>query len=90
MFREGIQECEARMLVERAMAGKEGGRGLPADLAARCKKTIEEREKAFRFTAVGAVATWEGLRWYAASGWEERAYELFSCAGEAARALEAR
>jgi hypothetical protein len=75
-LREGVQECEARICLEKAIVG---GR-LDAALARKCQEVLDERARRFR-TACAA----EAWTWYAGSGSAGLAEELFSAAAEAAR-----
>jgi hypothetical protein len=85
MFREGLQECEARMLLEEAM---KGGRLNPA-LLKRCETVLAERERAVGLAVSKArgYGFGEGWKWYEMSDWEGRAYDLFACAGAVSAAL---
>jgi hypothetical protein len=89
MFREGLQECEARLVVERALADGAARARLGAALAERCGKMLEERKRA-RDLAMDLARGYgygEGWRWFGASGWEQRTHDLFTCAGAVERAL---
>ena len=72
IFREGIQECEARILLEGVLADEASRGKLGEALAARCQETLQER------LAVGDRDQ---------AGWRERTEKLYSAAAEAARAL---
>ena len=99
VLREGVQECEARIAIERAMAeGK-----LSDELAARCRDLIAERNRAIAMGlsphkaegfqdagAYGRVHDWHcdagrvGYTWYLTSPWQERSERLYAAAAEAA------
>ncbi|MFB3891263.1 MAG: glycoside hydrolase domain-containing protein [Phycisphaerae bacterium] len=99
MFREGIQECEARITVERAILDKK----LDAATAKRLQDLLDERTLALlrgtnslqlsgAWTNYGTVSnTWfqtpgyAGDQWFVGSRWQERSEKLFTAAGEAAR-----
>jgi plasmid stability protein len=78
--REGNQESEARIFIEKALLDK--ARPLPADLAARCQHLLDERTNTLRLWAMGASAL-------APYRWQERNLGLFSAAGEVAKTLSA-
>ncbi len=99
MMREGVQECEARIFIEGALLdGK-----ITGDLAERCRKIIDERNRAIfmgldSHTTEGLVRKgsnydWccrpglTGYLWYLASGWEDRSDALYSAAAEVAAKL---
>jgi len=86
MLREGMQECEARIAIEKALVA----RRLPADLAAECAALLAERirarEKDGHFTAShGAKPSTLGARlWGVAKDWRELTGRLFELAGRVA------
>jgi hypothetical protein len=101
--REGLEECEARILIEQAL--NEGR--LPDELAAQCRELIAERNRA---TVMGLsphksegfldaasdrrIHDWQdsgnvGHYWYLISGWQERSGKLFDTAAEVASRLAA-
>jgi len=105
VFREGVQDCETRICLERLLADK-GHRGrLGADLAGRCQAALDER---LRYIMVGLAnlqltgARWQytqrwhdspgvaGHLWYIGSGWQVRSEKLLRLAAEAARKLGAK
>lgn len=102
MMREGIQECEARILVERAVTDKALRAKLGGKLAKRCEKILAERtiaiqiahndfnERGFRKRPRKINATRTSLatyHWYLVSGWQERSGKLFTVAAEVARKI---
>lgn len=87
MFREGVQQCEARMVLEKALLVPEERRRLSAELARRCREILEERAEMLR----AAISTDdESWIWYPASGWELRVEKLFQAASEIQRTLAAK
>ena len=94
MLREGVQECEARIFIERELeSGRMGGA-----LAGRCRKILHERSKAILlglanhhttgFEKTNRHGWWNtpgqvGAQWYISSGWRERSGELYRAAAEA-------
>jgi hypothetical protein len=100
---EGVQECEARIVVERALGDPAQRSRLGEELAGRCQAALDERlhdtELDFcmminRFNGDdpgGVGSTFgpgvPGHIWNIASGWEERTEALFALAGEVERKL---
>jgi len=84
VFREGVQQCEARILLEKAVLVPEWRELLGAELAERCHEILDERARMLR----AAVSTDdESWIWYAHSGWEQRALKLFQAASEVQKVL---
>ena len=101
-FREGVQECEARILIERALTDDALKARLGPALAARCQKTLDERlilmwkglsslQLNGREFGYGTAWRWtagvDGHRWFAGSGWQTRSEALYRLAGDVARKL---
>ena len=104
MMREGVQECEARIAIERVLLDPQAAGQLGPDLAGNAQQLLDERVweelKAFTdlqltghmyvtkpnyygvFYSAGGEA---GSRWYAGSGWQYRAQQLYDLAGEMTR-----
>jgi hypothetical protein len=100
-LREGIQECEARIFIEQALAGSK----LPPALAASCKELIAERNRALVLglsphkeegfldaASYRRTHDWQdlgnvGYYWYLTSGWQDRAGTLYDTAAAVAAAL---
>ena len=94
-LREGVQECEARVVVERAVTDEALRAKLGDDLVARCEKALEEHLRALQLlrgwtgkTVPHCLSSGTdlGASWFLSSGWEERAERLFALAGEVERA----
>jgi hypothetical protein len=83
MMRENIQECEARIFLERLLL--EDPPRLPAALAEKAQSVLDERTRWHRLL-VPEIAPEVFLSW-PYSGWEMRREDLFEAAGEAARAI---
>ena len=77
--REGIQETEARIFIEKALLDK--GRPLPPDLAKRCQQLLDERTNVARLWKLGAPTL-------GAQGWQERSQRLYGAAAEVAAATK--
>jgi len=90
-LREGVQECEARIVVERAVRDKALREKLGETLAVECEKALEEHLRAIQMIrgykglsqphALSGRADLETF-WFMSSGWEGRADALFRLAGE--------
>ena len=81
-LREGIQECEARVAIERVLSDETLKSKLDADLVARCGKALEEHLRAVQVCRGGGEREVLGSLWFLTSGWEQRAEDLFALAGE--------
>jgi hypothetical protein len=94
--REGIQECEARIFIERALLDEGKRARLGNELAARCQAICDERTRVvimadekgenqlLHSSMPGGPV---GYDWFAGSDWQSRSAELFKAATEVARAL---
>jgi hypothetical protein len=76
--RENLQEIEAWAFVEETLAAKK----VNGDLAARCRRVLDERIRASLLTTQPF-----GDEWYWGSGWQERNARLYSLAAEVAGKL---
>ncbi|MGA2621717.1 MAG: glycoside hydrolase domain-containing protein [Thermoguttaceae bacterium] len=95
MLREGVEECEARMFIERAILDKK----ISGDLAEKCQEALDDRLRSLRRAcsddAGGVVnyahgASYAGSLWYPGSGWEERSGRLYDAAAAVDRSLSGR
>jgi hypothetical protein len=98
-FQEGVQECEARIAVERALSDPELKQRLGDELARRAQKLLDDRLLyMFRGMSVlqlnGPVGSgWyakggaSGPNWFRGSDWQQRTADLFNLAGEVERKL---
>lgn len=77
--REGNQEAEARIFIEKALLDRQ--RPLPPELARRCQELLDERTNVARLFRLGALAAQS----IAPQGWQERSRRLFDAAAETAR-----
>jgi hypothetical protein len=93
-FQEGIQECEARIAVERALSDPGLKQKLGDELARRAQMLLDDR-LLYMFRGIshlqlnGPVGSgWggkggaSGPNWFRGSGWQQRNADLFSLAGE--------
>lgn len=81
MIRENIQECEARIFLEKLLLAKP--LRLPAELAKRIQGVLDERT---RWQRLQRGYFNPGLCW-PYSGWQQRTIKLYECAAQAARAI---
>jgi len=81
MMRENIQECEARVFLEKLLVEKPCR--LPPELAGRCQDVLDERT---RWHRAQALAPESYISW-PCSGWEERTLKLYEAAAQAAKAV---
>jgi len=88
ILRQGLQQCEARMIIERALSDPAIKSLMDNQLIKYCEEVIAEREKVMYFVSKGEMyAQGEGWRWFEYSGWEERARILFECADKVNKCL---
>ena len=96
MAREGIQECEARIFIEKVLLDEKLRARLRAALAQECQTLLDERtryiawadesaQNALRFSFLPGGSM--GYDWYAGSGWQKRSQELYWAAAQVAEAL---
>ena len=84
MLREGIQECEARIAIERALLAH----AVPAPLADRCVALLKERlavrMKDGKFTPShgASISSPDARLWGMAPNWQELTARLFDLAGQ--------
>ncbi len=83
-FREGAQEMEARIYIEKALLDTEAEARLGQDLIDQCRETLDERIRIYK----GAAG--EGQIWFISSGWRERADRLYALAAKVATRFEDR
>jgi hypothetical protein len=101
-LREGIEHCEARILLEGALLDKDLRARLGEGLAQRCQQALEERYAAMgkglaslqmddpadnRITSWRGGSEIAGHMWFVGSPWQERSERLFSLAAEVAKAI---
>jgi hypothetical protein len=77
MIREGLQECEARIFIEKALLDKANIDRLGADLVSRCRELLALRRRMVH----GATGRMGVIR-FLGSGRQARARRLFALAGE--------
>jgi hypothetical protein len=81
--REGNQETEAKILIEKALLNKE--KPLPAELAEKCQKLLDYRTNIMRLWQVTNGSYKTKL---ASTGWQDCNLSLFQLAGEVARSQQ--
>jgi hypothetical protein len=91
LLREGLQTCEARIQIEKALADPAARGKLGAELAARCDQILDERTYAILRAGASGMAGgakrnpyWWG---FVGSGWQERDERLYALAAEVAGKL---
>jgi len=89
VFREGLQESEARIFIEKALTDPAKKAKLGAALAQRCQGVLDERVRAMRQAAEGwgTYMTW---KWFTSPDLRDRSDKLYAAAAEAAKKLEAK
>jgi len=104
MVREGVQECEARIFIERVLTDEVLRAKLGDELASRCQTILDERTRALlrgtssllltgHYNAESSRGWWGrpgllGADWFIGSGWQQRTRKLFALAGDVAKRLE--
>jgi hypothetical protein len=78
-LREGIQEVEARIYLEKALLDDDAKTLLGDELLARCRKALDDRIRLCLHSAG------EGESYFISSGWNERSELLFGLAAEVAK-----
>jgi hypothetical protein len=91
-LRTNIQQCEARIFIERALEDEAVRATLGEDLAGRCRDLLDERilvcNRATGHMTGGTGAP--GWIWFVGSGWENRTEGLFRMAEEVAAKVAAK
>jgi hypothetical protein len=87
MFRECLQENEARIFLEKILTDPDRCARLGAKLARRAQDILDERVRAFLDFDIAYQGT-RDARWYVCSQWQARSARLYAVAAEAARALK--
>ena len=98
-FRAGVQECEARIALERILTDEALKAKLGADLAKRCQDVLDQRlretwragsdmqltgrDYSSAKLSGDSYGGFAGHCWYAGSGWQERTQKFFALVGEA-------
>jgi hypothetical protein len=101
VLREGIQDCEARIQIEKALSDPAAKAKLGAGLVESCEGALAERTtclwEAVAKGGTGDREAWrarvpspEGNAWFLTSGWQKRAARLYALAGEVQAKLGAR
>jgi hypothetical protein len=83
MVREGLQECEARMVIEKALQLANFRNKLGDRLVKQCEEVLKRRREVEEYPRIGEKwSQGEGWRSFETSGWQNRTLELFNLAGE--------
>jgi len=91
MLKEGIQECEARIVIDQALVDPDKRAKLGEEFAARCQALLDDRTRVL----IDHVGTWENRSadryrteaGFAKSGWQERSGKLYDAAAQVTRIL---
>lgn len=78
MIKEGVQEAEARIALEKALLGDLKAK-MGAEKAKQIQDLLDLRTRCYR---TACHTSWD---WFAGSGWQERMKALYTLAGEVAR-----
>jgi len=105
-LREGIQQCEARIAIERVLTDEALKAKLGQDLAKRCQDVLDERLREIWRAGSDMNLTGRdyasskltgdsyggvaGHCWFAGSGWLDRTQQFYELAGEVTRKIDAR
>jgi hypothetical protein len=85
MAREGVQECEARIFLERALYVDPNQRArLDEALVSRCRQVLSARTETIAQTDTAV----EQSLWYPGTGWQQRSADLFKAAGDVSAELK--
>jgi hypothetical protein len=91
MLREGIQECEARIFVEKALLDPAAKARLGEELAKRCQDLLDDRVRALLASMSKKGKSGDGLQEssaeFAEGPWQERSAKLYAAAADVAKAL---
>ena len=90
VFREGLQECEARIVIETALCDEAAKGRLGADLAGRCQEAIGERMARMVENLGSRPGCRPGWAWSLGNDWQGRSEKLFTLAAEVAAKLSTR
>jgi len=102
VFRSGLQECEARIFIERALTDKNLRKTLGPALVKRCQDTLDERIT-YMYKGLSNLqlsgyfwdyaTSWRasdgiaGHTWFISSGWQKRSEKLYGLAAQVAKKL---
>ncbi|MFC1672407.1 HEAT repeat domain-containing protein [Planctomycetota bacterium] len=80
MTREGVQECEARIFIEKVLLDKAQRAKLGEEKAKKIQELLDDRIRA---------GLWgkDNYGWYVSSGWQDRSAKLYATAAEVAGVL---
>jgi len=89
VLRQGLQEAEARIFLEKALTDETKKVKIGKELADRCQGLLDERVRNI-LRAGGRMEHHDTVDWFwfVSSGWQKRAQELYSAAAEVADKLK--
>jgi hypothetical protein len=93
IFREGVQECEARIAIERVLTDEAAKAKLGDELAQRCQTVLDEKLKMAWKGAGGKPDDVKGRswryelhpdanQWFLTTDWQTRSRDLYTLAGQ--------
>ena len=88
LFREGLQECEARIAIEKALTDEAAKGKLGADLVQQCQDALAERLARMMENMANRPGCRPGWAWTLGADWPQRTEKLFTLAGEVQKKLE--
>jgi len=89
MLREGLQEAEARIFIERALTTADLRAKLGDDLAGRTQDFLDKRTRTYLRAHGNLKTAAETNDWFAHSNWQDRTAQLFNAAADVQRILDA-
>jgi len=81
LLRQGLQECEARIFIEKVLSDPAARAKLNATLVDQCESLLNDRMESMR------QGGFDGWAWFVSSGWNERNEQLFELAGAISKAM---
>ena len=87
VYREGIQEAEARVFLEKALRDPKQKAKLGWAVASRAQAVLDERVRAIRQAAEG-MGTYPQWKWFSSGELQDRSKALFTVAAQAQAKLE--
>jgi hypothetical protein len=96
MMREGVQECEARIFIEKALLDRDASGKLGKELGEECQSVLDERTRAIARAFLtpgrdgkrpGDSVSEEGYDDFLAWNWQQRSDQLYAAAAKVAAKL---
>jgi hypothetical protein len=83
VFREGVQETEARVALEKLLTDAAARKRLGAARAGRYQLVLDRRMRAYRRAVAGGGTYLTWMEYAGGTGWQERSWDLYAAAAEA-------